>query len=636
MGGGVFGTNILGNGGVSDDILNLGSAQSLSQSTQVNGGKTQQTGEVKGTGSETIKIIGTESLFNPFYIFRYSEFGAGTTTNNSGDYDLKRHNLSYDNSLQLLDKAKAGSERLKRQEEAIVQNPTAVAIKTWTDKQAAMGSNHKGPLYPYPYSLTDFTHCKHYGLIPNNRLLTLRRYPVPVEDNLQVHQDKLPLVPIAQAVTWWGGESSNSLNKILDMTFGFKWKQYPKEGEEIQDVQGNELILEDALDAAGITNPTARQALITAFANQNDTNPFAISGYDKTLQENSVKQQESGAYANRVLGPINVITETQIRDRGFKFEQKIELKFEYKLRAIGTVNPKVAMLDLISNFLSLTYNRASFWGGGYRYFQRTGALLPGFNTDAMEKGDYATATKDVTSMLTQMIAAGGDDLKGFINGVSNDAKNATSFTEGVKKLAADFTGSQVGKNLIASRIGKLHQAPLIMRALADGRAVGEWHLMVGNPMDPIAVIGNLCMDSTTMAFGEELGAHDFPTEVSFNVTLSHGRPRAKQDIESMFNHGGGDLAFSALQPPSSAQNSYGEYTSRRIADTTGAISAGAAGYNSAVTTADKATTEVDGQQLTAGQNVANYFRPAVGRKYGEGFGKSGILPDYFTKLYTKD
>jgi hypothetical protein len=621
--------NVVGNGGVSDDILKLASAQSLGQSTQVSGGNTQQTGEVKGTGTETIKIIGTESIFNPFYIFRYSEFGAGTTANTSGDYDLKRHNLSYESSLDIVDKVKAAAGRLNRQQAAVVQNPTATAIKTWADTQATMGSDHHGPLYPYPYSLTDFVQCKYYGLIPNNRLLTLRRYPVPVEDNLQVHQDKLPLVPIAQAVTWWGGPTGNTLNKILGMTFGFKWKPYPAEGAEIQDVQGNEIILEDALDAVGITNPTARQALLAAFGS-GDGNMFALSGYDKTLQENTKNQQLTGAYANRVLGPINVITDTQIRDRGFNFEHKIKLDFEYKLRAIGTINPKVAMLDLISNFLSLTYNRAQFWGGGYRYFQRTGPLLPGFNTDAMEKGDYNTATKDITSMLTQMLAAGGNDLKEFINSTSNDIKASSSITEGFKKFAENVTSSQVGKNLIASRIGKFHQTPLLMRALSDGRAVGEWHLMVGNPMDPLAVIGNLCMDSTVMSFGEELGAHDFPTEVKFEVTLSHGRPRAKQDIESMFNHGGGDLAFTALQPPSSAYNSYGEYTNRRIADTTGT---GFAGFASSTTTADTAVGE---NGLTAGQNLANYFRPAVEKKYGAGFGKSGILPDYFTKLYTKD
>jgi hypothetical protein len=36
-----------------------------------------------------------------------------------------------------------------------------------------------------PYSFQDFVYCKYFGLIPNNRLITLRRYTVPTYDNLQ-------------------------------------------------------------------------------------------------------------------------------------------------------------------------------------------------------------------------------------------------------------------------------------------------------------------------------------------------------------------------------------------------------------------------------------------------------------------
>ena len=34
--------------------------------------------------------------------------------------------------------------------------------------------------------------------------------------------------------------------------------------------------------------------------------------------------------------------------------------------------------------------------------------------------------------------------------------------------------------------------------------------------------------------------------------------------------------------------------------------------------------------------LTNYFKPGVSRAYGEGFGNSKILPDYFLKLYTAD
>lgn len=636
-----MGGNVLGVNGISEDILKFSSINSTTaQQTQTDSGSVEKNAKVDGASGEQIPIIGTSSIFNPFYVFRYSEFGAGANANTTGNYNLSGHRLTYDSSKALL-QLKAAALREQRKEKMKIQNPSAVNIYEWANKQAEFASNHKGPLYPYPYSLQDFTQCKWYGKIPNNRLLTLRRYPVPVEDNLQVSSDKLPLVPIAQAVTWWGGDTDNTLSKILGMTWGFNWKLYPGEGQaEIQDVQGNEIKLESLLDAAGIKNETARKALITSFGNMNGQNPFALSGYDATLQENLKKQFEDGSYANRVRGPLNVIDQTYIRDRGYDFKNEINLTFEYRLRANGRtagLNPKIVMLDLISNFLALTYNRASFWGGGYRYFQQTGPLLPGFNTDSMEKGDYADASKQLMSMLSQMVQAGGADLKEFLNNVGNTATGGAGIEEKMKKIAGDFAGSKVGQNLIASRLGSLHQTPLVMRALADGRAVGEWHLMVGNPMDPVAAIGNLILKSTSIEFSDELGADDFPTEVKFKVTLDHGRPRAKQDIESMFNHGGGDMYFTALEPPASTRNSYGEYNSRRLLDSTGTLPT-STGTELATAAAPAATTSAQNVEtaMTRANDLAKYFAPSVSSIYGPGFGASKILPDYFLKLYTVD
>jgi hypothetical protein len=625
------------NGVAGDGLINLSRPAGINQNT-TGSGTDEKTAKVEGESGNQIPLIGTSSSFNPFYIFRYSNFAAGASANTTGNYDLAGHRLLYDTARYLGDSAA----RLRNAAREEVQDPTATKIVKWANDQAVKGANHKGPLYPYPYSLSDFYHCKWYGQIPNNRLLTLRRYPIPVEDNLAVAAEKLPLVPIAQAVTWWGEGTGNTLGKILAMTWGFNWTTYPKKGEEIQDVQGNEIQLEQIFDVLGIKteNEPARQLLITAFANQSGTNPYALSGFDKVLQENIKKQYEDGAYANRIRGPLNVITETQQRDRGYTFSSGtggIVLTFEYKLRTLGTprLNPKIVMLDLISNFLSLTYNRASFWGGGYRYFQQTGPLLPGFNTDSMEKGDYANASKDLLSMLTQMVAGGGSDLKDFINKAISAAGSSVTDTQGIEDIFKTAVESRVGQNLLASRLGALHQTPLVMRALADGRAVGEWHLMVGNPMDPAAVIGNLILKSTSIDFGEELGADDFPTEVKFTVTLDHGRPRAKQDIESIFNHGGGDMFFTALEPPASTRNSFGEYNSQRALDTNGTLPTATNGAAAAQRSQSTATLSDNGATANA-ENLANYFKKDVERRYGDGFAKSPILTDYFLKLYTND
>ena len=82
-----------------------------------------------------------------------------------------------------------------------------------------------------------------------------------------------------------------------------------------------------------------------------------------------------------------------------------------------------------------------------------------------------------------------------------------------------------------------------MRSLLTGSPIGEWHLVLGNPMNPIAMIGNLVVSDAELEFGDVLGADDFPTELKLNVKLRHGKPRDKGDIESMFNLGNGRLYY---------------------------------------------------------------------------------------------
>ena len=594
--------------------------------------KEQGLGLTDGVGGVPIKLMGTDSLFNPFYIFRYSKFAVGANAITTGEYDVSKHRLQYD-SAKITSVARYEAKRLEDKALAEIQNPSALTIIDWANKKAGTKS---GPTYPYPYALNDFLWCKWYGKIPNNRLLTLRRYTIPIEDNLQVHEEKLPLVPIAQAVTWFGEGTNNNLSSILGMTYGFNWDRVDS---KVTDVTGNELNIEDLITAIGIKNPTAQQALKLAFGNS-ENNPFAYSGYDKTIQEFTKENWESGAYWNRVKGPVNVINNTQMRTQGYSYQHEISLNFEYNLRSYGNMNPKVAMLDLISNMLSLTSNTASFWGGSYRYYAKTGVLLPGFNTDAMEKGNYPQGLNDVSDMVAQMMSAGGSEIKKFLDTMGNSLASEKDISETAADVAKKIGESAPAKNLLASRMASLHQKPLLMRALLDGRAVGEWHLMVGNPMDPIAVIGNLCLKSTKLTFSDELGANDFPVSVKFTVTLEPGRPRAKQDIASMFNHGGGDFGHTPLQVPSSAMNSFGEYTSIRLANahktSVGSEADQDSKFKAFTEDLMKSKAQLNDDNLTDATAFANYFGVSVASRYGINFGKSPILKDYFTKLQTKD
>jgi hypothetical protein len=82
-------------------------------------------------------------------------------------------------------------------------------------------------------------------------------------------------------------------------------------------------------------------------------------------------------------------------------------------------------------------------------------------------------------------------------------------------------------------------APLALPALVSGAPHGEWHLTLGNPIYPMAMIGNLHLDTSTLSFTGPLGKDDFPSGLKLTCSLFHGKPRDKDDFESMFNGGTG-------------------------------------------------------------------------------------------------
>jgi hypothetical protein len=384
-----------------------------------------------------------------------------------------------------------------------------------------------------PYYYTDFLYCKYVGKIPLNQLITLRRYPAPTFDNLAVPSTisagssnkeagkrgtsdvelQPEFFPIAQAVTWFGEETGNKLSELLGFTVNFNWKLVEA---EVNTVPGNEQGSDDS-PAPGVAK------FLGILTGQVNT-PFttANSQYDP---------YNNGPYSNRVYGPVNVISKTFKRERGLDYKQSFSLNFEYSLKSIGNINPKAAMLDLMSNMLALTYNNAAFWGGANRYFPQkpTYPFLGGKDgMNAWYKGDAIGFAKSVGTQISDSKNAIGDIL----------SKLAADPISTLKQLAAG-----------AAKLGMVEmgkgKAPAIisMKALLTGEPIGEWHMVVGNPYAPIAMIGNLICTEAKFQFNDIIGADNFPTELKVTITVEHGRPRDAGDIQSMFNQGQGRIYY---------------------------------------------------------------------------------------------
>jgi len=390
------------------------------------------------------------------------------------------------------------------------------------------------------YTAQDFLYCKYYKQIPVNHLITLRRFPTPVNDNIF----DLSLSPASKdpnapepgeavdatqtagvtAVTYMGEKTGNKLDDILKMSYGLNYKEVKSEMEDISSGDGGYTTQPFYSKMGGVGRATA-----DAFK--------GISSRQKFASQNMSTGDKLGTtYANFVIGPVNVIDSTNVRDKGMKFSNDLKLTFEYELKSLNYINPKIAMIDVISNMLTMTYNNGQFFGGGQRYYGSAGAVASQFgDINKLKQGDFSGY---IGSVVT-------DVETGFKNvfGGGTGEFNLDNGIEGLLKVGKTMLGNMLG-GFLSDNVGAV-SGTQATKALISAEPTGDWHVTVGNPLNPIVTMGNMYCDNTTMTLGQGLGYDDFPMEVKFEIDLKHGKPRDKGDIENMFNAGRGRIYASA-------------------------------------------------------------------------------------------
>jgi hypothetical protein len=421
------------------------------------------------------------SIFNRYSVFHFNNTASGA----------KEHESYIDSVNRIKD---ASLQKLR-------YNPTTSALIEWT---------RSGNTNAVDYAPEDFLWCKNYGVVPNNYLVTLRRFPQPAADDLfDPTKHKLP--DIARMLTWVDGEDLKWENVGLKWSHGLNWADQTADVQAIraEGGQGNETGaipggLGKALQTiASISDTGASNAARSTNPAANSIDPY----HDKS----------------KIHGPIDVIRDIKIRDKGLKFEQKFELKFEYQLRSIDGINPKIAFIDLLSNILVCTSNKGSFWGGERRFFGGDPKRVKPFGDPSkLEQGDYKGYLDSLVSGLTSRV----DELskgKGFSipEGVGNILKSLGG------NLMSQMTGSLLDKMGRPGAQG--------VDSLLSGDDHGEWHVTVGNPANPIMSVGNLALTKTDVQLDGVLGPDDFPTKIIVTCSLEAARPRDRQDMMAMFS-----------------------------------------------------------------------------------------------------
>lgn len=489
------------------------------------------------------------------------------------------------------------------------KNPTTTTLINWGNEDM------RGR---FPYSFQDFVFCKDWNKIPNNRLITLRKYAAPVTDavtfsdyelarldgksnttsvlknengeditiqNLEndanstaskieynIKQSTRPWSPVATAVTYFGEGTDNNLSDLLSFSAHYNWEpvtadSHPIDISNTQQEQGSGLLGPETPGGSALSSGLSAISKMLGWwdtMNGHGINPALAANVPPDPYNN-------GPYENRILGPINVIMNTYKRKRGLTFEHEITVTFKYRARPIGGINSKAVLLDLLSNMLVLCYASGSWFGGMWRYKCDQPAIYPFKYGDVMNKlyqgkifgssGAVSTLIKHVyndgSNFFTEvfkegikaakeLISGAIDAITGVINTVAGKKEEGEDNQNAAKSHFKNLQGNKLVttfEKVLAAKCLKSATIPYVnsMRALLTGDAVGNWHLTIGNPLNPIAMIGNLVATNLQITFDNELGPDDFPIGFTAKVTLAHGLGRDRDAIESMFNRGYGRI-----------------------------------------------------------------------------------------------
>lgn len=448
-------------------------------------------------GSEAAQKSGAPSLFNPFAVFTHPR------VNTFNDF----FDIGGNSVFPKYEGGKTGGRKL-----------TYKSLLTDFDPE---GNPDIQSNPAQPYYASDFIYLRYYKKIPLNKLITVRRFPFPTYDNLdfvgQGNESKFK--PIAQAVSFFGEPTGNDLKELTKWSGQINWEELTA---AVHDVEGNERGSDQSPFGGGVAGKIGASIM----------NPSGndIGGF--RAEEIEAQKFNTFEYTNKVLGPVNVVNQTYVRQRGLGAKKEFNIVFEYELRSYNNINPRLAMLDILCNMLVLTFNNAKFWGGANRYFPKSPQFGFAGDQKLFYQGRYGEYLDGVLGQIGS--GAGGifDQLGKMISGLLR--LDFSAIGDVAKRGAFAFADLKRAKS---------RPQVLGFHALLTGLPIGEWHMTVGNPYRPIMTIGNLICKGFDFELSDHLGVDDFPSILKFTTKLETGRPRDKGDLESLFSMGEGRMYY---------------------------------------------------------------------------------------------
>ena len=546
--------------------------------------ETGNDGEVKGTNGKKYKTYNfkgdlTPSLFNPYHALPV--------------YGIMENVPLMDGTF------------LSKHDKKEIANLDDCSIRELVN----LSSVRKSILGNARYKYADFMYCKDLGKISNNHMITLRKFAIPVGDNIfrstvtttsgEGKQDPMSTIgDVGRMITWFDTDD-NKLSDIMSYEYEASWKKLDAKIQQLDSQEDDE-----GRGIAGkiINNLSPGYNLGTANGINSGgllgqlMNSMGIGANSGIYQHNDVALGRNYDN-NKVYTPKDTIQDTHIYEGKLTFKHEFTLNFSYKLRAYDNINPKSAFLDLLGNILAVTYRKGTFWGGKSEIlgakpnkagWQKYNNILDGlskaggdlwkniFHLEGSNTDTVGGALTQFEGGLLDIAKSAGLDLGKMANNALQSAKDLLSgnmtMGEVVDKMgAAAQKGAQkisemnLGQAMMGSIKNKLGRPSLYaFDSLLTGAKVGLWHVTIGNPKNPIATFGNLIMTNAKITHSGPLGFDDFPTDLHVSVSLKHAMSRDATEISKMYTKGQNGIYLSLCSPYNTIEFNDGQKASTNI------------------------------------------------------------------------
>lgn len=453
------------------------------------------------------------------------------------------------------------------------------------------------------YRYADFMYCKDLGKISNNHMITLRKFAIPVGDNIfrstvtktagEGKDDPMSSIgDVGRMITWFDTDD-NKLSDIMSYEYEASWKKLDAKIQQLdsqEDDEGRGIAGKIINNLSPGYNLQSVHGINSGGLLGQLMNSMGIGANTHEYQHNDVALGRNYDN-NKVYTPRDTIQDTHIYEGKLTFKHEFTLNFSYKLRAYDNINPKSAFLDLLGNILTVTYRKGTFWGGKSEIlgakpnkagWQKYNNVLKGlsdaggdlwkniFHLEGANTDGLLGALSQFGSSLLDIVKGAGMDIGGAASSAMQTAKDflsgnitasevmgkvKTSVQAGAQK-AADLNLGQVMMGSIKNKLGR--PALYAFDSLLTGAKVGLWHVTIGNPKNPIATFGNLIMTNAKITHSGPLGFDDFPTDLHVSVTLKHAMSRDATEISKMYTKGQNGIYFSLCSPFNTIEFNDGE------------------------------------------------------------------------------